>query len=142
MISGTFEVPEMPSDLGRVKSVSVYKEFACAVKVDGMVQCWGYLLGFYNETPSKWGMIDNLTIDNWLVCAVKQEDRTVICAGTSHYAGGGPADLGPVKSVHIGDLSICTIMLDRTVKCWGPDKTYKTTVPKDLIVKNTEPNCT
>lgn len=130
---------------GTVKSVVVGDGNSCAIIDDGTVQCWGENwagqigdgtsseVSGPSEVMNLSGKVKQLIIENRSICALIN-DGTVQCWGYNYFglAGRNPDDVtdvtipnniegfsGAVKSLSDGNNSLCALIEDGTVQCWG-----------------------
>ena len=129
-------------DSAKATGLSVGDSFACAVRSDGSVRCWGDN-GWGQLGPGA-GLADSATpvavpglkgvkaVAAGLghACALK-EDGTVACWGDNQVGQAGAADttgvapvgivpgLDNVKAISAGGATSCALLEDGHVKCWG-----------------------
>ena len=68
---------KVPSDLGRVQSVSIGDFHTCAVKIGGMVRCWGAFVDKYNQPPSQLGSVQSISAQHRSKAAAQMGSRLI-----------------------------------------------------------------
>jgi alpha-tubulin suppressor-like RCC1 family protein len=128
-----------------VVAISAGTNHTCALTSDGTVACWGDDYngqlgnGTRNNSPTPVTVsglrdITAISADGDHTCALRS-DHTVACWGDNTYdepsdgavlsgAFGSPtpravSSLHDVAGISCGGGHTCTVLLDRTVKCWG-----------------------
>jgi hypothetical protein len=99
-------------------TVSVGNGFACAVKADATVACWGGSNESGEATPPP-GLFKSVSASGGYACGLKV-DGSVTCWGRSAYeATDSPA--GTFKSVRSSTAATnsCATKQDATLACWG-----------------------
>jgi hypothetical protein len=107
-------IADAPLGTGRYEMVSRGSNFACGLRLDGSVVCWG---PDAPSPPDHPGPFTDLAGGSTHVCGL-QPDGLVDCWGT----GGGASSPDPVEFVEIsaGDAYSCGIRQGtRAVECWG-----------------------
>ena len=132
----TFGVNDVPSDLPKVKQISIGSgTFACAVLDDDSVNCWGGTYdGSVSRPPSDYfGKVKKLTSGPGEACAIKQ-DESVKCWGFDNLIDPiDPKQLGKVSQIDIGNGNICAITATQSLFCLGGGNYYgQDAVPSDL----------
>lgn len=118
--SGYIFADSIPSDLGEIKQISMDDNFACGVRTDGQVRCWGPGAGDY-ETPGDLGPVKQVSVDGWARCAIR-DDNTPRCWGSNiHWQLNIPGDIGTVSQISVGGDNVCAVETDGTPVCWGKD---------------------
>lgn len=120
-------------ELANSKFISISSSHACSLKFDGMVWCWGIILGNPSgPTPSPSPVkvdikdVKTISVGYGFSCAVKN-DGTVWCWGNAQYTGMEQSSVTPtklsfinaVKSITSSFSHTCAIKNDNTVWCWG-----------------------
>jgi hypothetical protein len=112
----------------RVSMVSASWKEACAVRLDGTLQCWGEI-----STPPSGKFVSVDTAEKY-GCAIR-EDGALACWGeTAPQAGGNRAlPTGRFTKLSVAGWADarygCAIALDGTVACWGSNADGKATPP-------------
>jgi len=105
---------------GSFSSVSVGYGFACAIRTDGSLLCWGE--DSDNQTTAPSGSFLSLSAGMGAACAVNSE-QAVVCWGRTftplYTYGPTEAPGGTYTSVSVGDTFACGVMTDGTLACWG-----------------------
>lgn len=120
---------------GGVQSVHTSATWACAVKADSSVSCWGVNRSD-QDTPfvalSALGPVKSFHRPNagYHACVIKLDD-TLLCSGydSALQVSGQPSDLGAVKQVALGNEHTCAITASGQGKCWGNSGYGALTVP-------------
>ena len=105
---------------GTFSSVSVGYGFACAIRTDGSLLCWGENSDGQTTEPN--GSFVSVSAGSGSACAVNTE-HTIVCWGstmTPRYLNGPTQPPGGTyASVSVGDIFACGVMTDGTLACWG-----------------------
>jgi alpha-tubulin suppressor-like RCC1 family protein len=115
--------------LVNVRAVAVGDTFACAVKDDKTVVCWGRndqgqlgsAVGPKSDEPVPVPGVSDVEVlaaGPNQACVVKA-DKTVMCWGRARAPAAEP-DIENAVSVAAGLSHACALLADRTVACWGP----------------------
>lgn len=120
-----------PDDLGPVLKIATGGSHACAIKLDGTVQCWGVDNYGQATVPPDLGPVLDIGAGGYHTCALKI-DSSVVCWGTPPPAIAVPGDLGAVQQLSSGEATNCVLEAAGTVRCWGYDGGGQATVPGDL----------
>lgn len=112
--------------------VSVGFDFACALKPNGRVICWGNRSsGRGNIPPGKYKAID---AGGHHICAIRT-DSTVVCwgpaIGTETAAPGGK-----FKWISVSYRLSCGLKLNGKAKCWGNDNRGQVSGPTGTKLKS------
>ena len=124
-----------PRGLGRVRGLFLQAHSTCAIKDDWTLVCWG-MAG--TEVPVHLGKALTLSYGRTHTCAIRKEDRTVVCWYSQGLGGEDrrlttvPADLGRVQYIVAKWKHTCAIKEDQTVQCWGVNGHAHLNVPADL----------
>lgn len=105
-------------------SVSAGGEFACGLRSDGRLICWGNSYGPGNTTEEVYGDKPFISVsagDNH-ACGV-QTDGAVACDGWGQRGEATPPE-GTFASVSAGVLHTCGVKAYGTVACWGANTDY------------------
>lgn len=100
--------------------LSVHKETACAVTIDGTARCWGVR---YINSPSE-GVFRSVSAGRDHACGI-QLNGTVICWGWNGY-GQVDAPRGVFKSVSATAARTYGLKDDGSVECWGSSSRFYT----------------
>jgi hypothetical protein len=105
-----------PEDNGVTLSAATY--YACAIRTDGTVACWGSS-GSGGATPPE-GTFRSLSTGGGYSCGVKT-DGSVACWGYNASTTGAPP-AGSFRSVSADNGAACGVRTDGAIECWGfPD---------------------
>ena len=103
------------------EAVSAGGEFACAVRSDGRLICWGnsYGPGGTTEAVLAGNSFVSVSAGDSHVCGL-QADGAVLCDGWNRAAQ-DPPPAGPFQSISAGGNHNCGVRTDGVVECWGSD---------------------
>ncbi|EMD24767.1 phosphorylase family protein [Amycolatopsis azurea] len=110
---------------GRYKAISLGRGDLCAVRDDGVVNCWGLDLGEAAVPPQ--GKFTAVSRGSRHACALR-EDRAVVCWG-SDDEGQSSVPAGTYTAVSVGEEHSCALRADSALVCWGRDKGGQITPP-------------
>ena len=123
---------------GTFKSVVAGWNYACGLRSDDTVACWG---GDYWQGYPPDGTFKALFVGGDFVCGLRSDD-TVSCWGNNDY-GQTEGPEGTFTTLTVGRDFVCGLRSDDTVSCWGanwvgqtdaPEGTFKTLAVRDLLV--------
>ncbi len=97
-----FTSPQLVTGISGATSISVSNDFACALKPDGKVYCWGNNTTYYHLGHP----IDNDPLTRYLPAPV-------------HIANDPAVDLTGVVQMDTGIHHSCAILTDGSAQCWG-----------------------
>ena len=102
------------------RSISAGGTFACGVRFDDTVHCWGRtpdsLAGAVPAGP--WpGTFKNVSVGTDHACAIRATDDKMICWGGSQQYGQAPPGPSSDRFKSISDR--CGVRLDDKIVCWG-----------------------
>ena len=104
--------------------------YACGVRADGTVACWGGGYGALplavSERPPEGDLI-SVSVGNTHSCGVRT-DGSVACWGWDHLGQSSPPE-GEFVSVSAGEYHTCGIKADASVACWGSDNDGESSPP-------------
>ncbi len=144
VIDGSMEMPDSAIPKVRVSSLQVGDDFACALRVDGTVMCWGYndsygQLGTGAAVSSSVPVLvkdlkdaKSLSVGRGHACAVRASGA-VVCWGANAdrqlgdgTTNGSPTPVAVVQITDATQVSVgvsfgCVIRKDGSVACWGDD---------------------
>lgn len=123
---------------GKFTDVSVARDYGCAVRESGEVECWVFDSGFqrndndYGQTEPPDGSFEQISAGTFHVCGVKT-GRAIDCWGLgmdparredSERRGRGDFDQaappsGEFEQVSVGDYHTCAVTDDGWIECWG-----------------------
>ena len=113
-------IPPPPSSIG-ASALTCGGSFACALKDDGGVDCWG------SQPSPSWQAPKKLTSGEYHVCAILN-DKSVQCIDSeplgcisSFRDVEVPNNLGPVIDIASGLRHVCAINARGEIVCWGSD---------------------
>ena len=99
--------------------VSGDNRYACAVRHDGSVWCWG------DDYQGRIGALEGSGVDGWFHPTPVQVHVESTVEGADAAADAGDIGLGAplanVRLVRVGDATSCALKFDGTVWCWGND---------------------
>ncbi len=87
--------------------------FACGIRGDGRVRCWGLLVGTIEEPP---GAFTEVRVGRDFACALAA-DGAVQCFGTA-AAGPFPSPAARFVSIDAGDDFVCGVEQGGALGCW------------------------
>jgi len=116
LLSPLFFTQAASANMTESTKIVLGDQFACALRVDGQVSCWGNSKKIIDATPALQNVSDISAF--WRhVCAVSS--GKVVCWGENSKGQlDVPTDLDKVVSVSVGLKSSCAATLSH-VKCWG-----------------------
>jgi alpha-tubulin suppressor-like RCC1 family protein len=114
-----------PTFWGEVETVSVGWYYACGVKIDGTVACWGKDKLGRAVPPS--GTFTSVSAGESHTCGVKT-DGSIACWGNTANGRATPPS-GSFKSVGAGYDFSCGLKTDGSIACWGNSADGRTTPP-------------
>lgn len=144
---GAYGLATLTADTSAFVSISSGAAHSCGVTSTGRTKCWGeYGAGYLGDGTSVYrrepAISDNgvtykkIAMGTFLACGITTDD-ILKCWGASQFSSylGDGSSFGrsyPVvidqerkyKEVAIGYDSICGILLDGTLKCWGGSSSY------------------
>lgn len=112
-------LPWLPPS-GTFTQVEVAGYFACALRVDGTLACWG--AGFMEELVPPPGRFRAVSVAVTRACAT-DFDGQVVCWGDEEDRADPPPI--PLTSVSAGSDHTCGIDPDRHIRCWGAPEYYR-----------------
>jgi hypothetical protein len=117
-----------PPTSSLISGVSIGAEFACGLRPDNTIVCWGAAA----PTPPT-GKFIRISAGTYHACAIKLEDSTIVCWGDDTY-GQLEVPVGPFSEVDSGAYYSCAIRAtDGAVVCWGNNTLGQTTPPSDIF---------
>lgn len=118
------KVVEHPDEDERFKAVSVGPGFACAIRIDDDIRCWGAKeYSPASNYPHVEGPFTDVSSGVSHVCGLRP-DGTVYCFGSSSSYENADFGDAPVRrdrfvSISSGRNYNCGLREDGTAKCWG-----------------------
>ena len=118
------KIVEHPDDDERFKAVSVGPRFACAIRTDDNIRCWGIKEYFpASNYPHVVGPFVDVSSGVDHVCSLRP-DGTVYCFGASRSYENANFGDDPVRghrfvSISSGRNYNCGLRQNGTAKCWG-----------------------
>ena len=104
---------------------------ACAIAVDGTINCWHAYFDFDNVEihgpPPDGGTYKALSLGYTHSCAIRTDD-TLTCWGRNEH-GQLESPEGQFKAVSSGYSHSCAIRMDNTVTCWGRNEAGQSDAP-------------
>ena len=114
---------------GEFVALDAYRDFTCALGVDGGLACWGQ--DFYGQSSPPLGQYTAVTVGHWFGCALTQDTYAVVCWGNLDRVGEPPE--GSFTQISAGSSHVCGLRGRGTVECWGYDYAGETTPPPGLF---------
>jgi len=111
----------IPTDLGKVSSISTGAASTCVMMAAGGTRCWGY---FQTMNFSDANAVQvSISVGNHQSGCLTTKDAKVKC-WSGPYTGGYivsmlPKDLRNVAKVATGEDFACALIKDGTTQCWG-----------------------
>ena len=112
-----------PNDTGCWIEVTVGRDYACVLKIDGTIHCWGIndgtSLDYGQATPPTGDNFVQVTAGYNQACALDDAGQAV-CWGSDSYGESSPPS-SDFTSINCG-LSVCCGLLETgtdNVECWG-----------------------
>lgn len=107
----------VPSDLGNVKSISMWMVDGCVVTESNLVRCWGWNDSGEASVPSNLGPVQMVTSGRYVSCAISL-DGSLKCWGRASLSA-FPTSVERPIAVDAGEENVCAIDETRGVVCWG-----------------------
>jgi alpha-tubulin suppressor-like RCC1 family protein len=116
--SSSTRAGNVPSNLGKVSSISLGKNTACAIKTDKSVVCWGENKAIL-RVPTNLGKVVYVGVGEGHACALNTTG-VVHCWGLSPYLQTNvPKKLMKVTQLSVGENHTCAVTIEAMVSCWG-----------------------
>jgi hypothetical protein len=112
--------------LGTFSQVAAGDMFACGVRTDGTLACWGMSTRTFNATPPT-GTFSQVSAGATHACGLRT-DGTVVCWGDDTY-GQCDAPTTTFSQVTAGSNHTCGLGTDGAVACWGINGAGESTPP-------------
>jgi hypothetical protein len=105
--------------------------FACGVRADKSLACWGFNAKGQATPPS--GTFSHVSAGTQHACAVR-DDKTLACWGNNTTGESSPP-AGSFVEVAAGDTFSCAIKDDASLTCWGTNYIGESTPPSGSFLK-------
>jgi len=131
---GNLKFPKGLRPRGSFKQVGVGSGYACFLRDDGKLACWGdnpdsySLPPLYGQVPA--GTFTSLVVGPSQACALAQNGQPA-CFGSAPITP--PAE--PFTALAVGDAHACGLRPDQTVKCWGSNSDGQSQPPGGAFAK-------
>ena len=124
---GTINPPQTPPETTRAfKAVDAGVGYACAIRADDTITCWGNDASGETDPPS--GTYKAVSTGLAHTCAIRTDD-TIACWGLNNL-GQTDAPQGSFKAVRAGLAHTCGLRADDTITCWGNNLNGQTVTPQ------------
>ena len=104
---------------GAFVNVSVSSSYACAVRTDGTLECWGDLAS-REEMAAPDGVFRTVSVGLFGACGLLDDGR-VECWGHTEFWELPDPPLGVFDSVDVGNGHACGVRPVGAIECWGRD---------------------
>ena len=104
-----------PDDRGSFSAVSSSGGFACGLRTDATVTCWGHNSFGQAEAPT--GTFAAISTGSFHACGLRP-DATITCWGRNNE-GQADAPTGTFNAVAPGYVHSCGLRTNGTITCWG-----------------------
>lgn len=123
--------PNSPSSppAEELSALSVGGTFACGLRLDGTLTCWGK--GNAGELAAPSGTFVDTKANAVSACA-RRSDGTLACWGSFGEGKEPVPAAGAFVDFCVGDTFGCGLRPDRTVACWGLDTQGQSSPPAEL----------
>ena len=111
---------------GAFTQVSAGASFACGLKTDGTIACWGADNNGQTTPPA--GTFTQVSAGAAQACGIKS-DGTIACWGANSYGQLATPPAGTFTQVSAGAAHTCGIKSDGTIACWGDNPNGQATPP-------------
>ncbi len=115
---------------GMFEYVDVGREFACALDIFGSVECWGDCRYGNCDVPS--GEIFTSISVGGVACGINESGYTLCWGGEHPEMLLSPSSL--FQFISVGTDSVCGILTDGTLECWGEISSVEPGVYRSLSV--------
>jgi len=109
---------------------------ACAIAMDGAINCWDSYYDFddveIHGAPPDGGTYKALSLGSTHSCAIRTDD-TLTCWGDGEH-GKLESPAGQFKAVSSGQAHSCAIRMDNTLTCWGRNANGQADAPAGEFV--------
>jgi hypothetical protein len=113
------------------RNYTPYQATCCAVRSDGVVECWGEATAITSNPPA--GDFTQVSLGSTHACVLGTDDE-VTCWGEGQYGQAESPTGIQFKSVAAGGHHNCAILSDDTVFCWGSDAGGQATPPTGTLL--------
>jgi alpha-tubulin suppressor-like RCC1 family protein len=122
---------------GTPKTLSAGVAYTCAIKADGMPQCWGMADDNEHAAFANNSELNAISVGGAHVCVINKNDELIKCSGDNSFGQLlPPFELGRARTLSSGDNHTCAISRENSkVYCWGLDSDGQSSVPAELKAK-------
>lgn len=116
--------PSAPAPAPTFTRISAGQYHTCAVRGDGVVDCWGS--NEWGQSNKPQGTFVDVSAATWHTCGLRT-DGTISCWGAEDGGriSGAPAS-GGFTQISVGDWHGCALKSNGDVDCWGIDDNHRT----------------
>ncbi len=119
---------DAPLNGGITREIAVGDQFACGLKLDGSLICWGDN-NYGQATPPDGAGFKQVAANYSNACAIKS-DNSVVCWGSDGSGVVSDVPAGAFVQVTVGGNHACGLRTNGIAACWGNDsKGQVTNVP-------------
>ena len=103
-----------PRRLVPFTQIAVGPMYACGVRSDGSVVCWGD--SDHGQTEAPGGTFTQIAVAHRVACGVRT-DGSAVCWG-NRWSGQTTPPPGPFTQIAVGPINACGLRTDGAVACW------------------------
>jgi len=108
------------------RAVSASDAYACGLRTDGTITCWG--LDSLGQTSAPSGTFTAIDTSDGRACGLRT-DGTVTCWGAYYEIGEAHAPTGTFTALAVRQLDSCGLRTDGTIACWANGPLYDVSLP-------------
>ena len=117
---------------GGLTALSVGRQYACGLRSDSTMTCWGYTTGSsYGAYDAPSGTFTAISAGAWHACGLRS-DSTATCWGDD-VVGETRAPSGTFTAVAAGFWHSCGLRSNSTATCWGGNFDGETDAPSGIF---------